>query len=709
MKNPEFLQQKYSLKKSKEVKHTADVLKSREKIQAEKEDREPEKISKAPSARIQAYLDRLDHVFNPPKLEKHPSFNRQERNLSIMKRAMHRSLIVKPDVATNEYLKHQEKMTREQGHGDVKIPARVRNEITEAVANINQGADMQEELEQFPNEQKQIVEEIMAKMEEQKQSLDSWLDYLSSEDAIYPDWLKYWTMRSVVGLSSYDKDEKRFPSRDETTTNPFPDLNREALAYVLDAVEKDEDYKQKVKTAKAEVKTAKKNHDKERTQAIAKRIKQIKESDPQAGIDRQAIAQEIEIAPFDESSFEIEIPEQPERPEEVQEGLDAKDFAKLYAWAIEKVTPTAENILHNTRGEWRKYDKGADHMSLVQAIQGHGTGWCTAGEATAESQLSRGDFYVYYSEDEKGEYAIPRAAIRMEGESIAEVRGIAQEQNLDPYIGEVVGEKMGEFGEEGKAYEKKAADMKRLTMIERKIYKDEELSKADLVFLYEIDGSIEGFGYQKDPRVQDLRSRRNPEEDAPIVFDCRPEQIAHSESDVNENTKAYIGRLFDDFFNKIPKSVEHIYTKFPEKPIWHKKLTIDHDKSLAEQVKDGNYDWVNEGIDRFTIKGEGQEEQELVLVNIDRRMSTSEVEAEISRLGLLLPEIVDLLAVGAQYPELQRNNFIVALLEEGSRVRNSRGYVVVPVLDEFSNGRELDLNYYGSRWGDSYRFLSRRK
>src|SRR3990167_8163794 len=142
---------------------------------------------------------------------------------------------------------------------------------------------------------------------------------------MYPDWLKYWVMRSVVGLSSYDKDEKHFPSRDETTTNPFPDLNREALAYVLDAVEKDDAYKQKVKAAQAQVKAAKKKHDRERAQAIAQRIEEIKTKDPSAKIYRQQIAEEVKTAPFDESAFEVE---QPETPPELKEALDAQDFSR---------------------------------------------------------------------------------------------------------------------------------------------------------------------------------------------------------------------------------------------------------------------------------------------------------------------------------------------------------------------------------------------
>ena len=43
--------------------------------------------------------------------------------------------------------------------------------------------------------------------------------------------------------------------------------------------------------------------------------------------------------------------------------------------------------------------------------------------------------------------------------------------------------------------------MKKLTEINNK---KEELNKEDLSFLYEIDNNIQGFGYNKDPRIEEI-------------------------------------------------------------------------------------------------------------------------------------------------------------------------------------------------------------
>jgi len=236
------------------------------------------------------------------------------------------------------------------------------------------------------------------------------------------------------------------------------------------------------------------------------------------------------------------------------------------------VTPASQEQLTNAQGKWKKYNRGSDHMPLVKSLQGHGTGWCTAGESTAKTQLEGGDFYVFYSLDPQGQPIVPRAAIRMQENNIAEVRGIGPDQNLDPYIGKVVQDKMAEFPD-GNLYEKKSQDMQRLTALENKIKKNQELTRNELRFLYEIDATIQGFGYKTDPRIAELRGLRDPNADAPIAFDCEPVQIAWGQDEVKENTKAYIGPLFPNIFQKL-KHMEYIYTKFPEGKIARSTIEI---------------------------------------------------------------------------------------------------------------------------------------
>lgn len=467
-----ILKKKYDLHRAPEVKFAANRHQSRT----------GERASQDPLARIQNYLNRFHEITDreDPKDREH--------GIDAIKRLFYRKYVIKPDEIPESYWENQKRIIRERG----------------------QGADLEQV--DFEELKRQNTEAVIA---DQKSSLDKWIDYLSSPDAPYSDGLKYFTLRSVLNMGEYDKEKKMYPQRSKGTTKPFPDLNREALSYVLDTVEKK--YK----------------------------------------------GQQVDL-----SVLETQEKEQFERL------LAGENFAKLYAFAIEKVTPADAKGLANNQGQWVKYNQGSDHMPLVASLQGHGTGWCTAGESTAATQLKGGDFYVYYSFDNEGIVKIPRAAIRMEEGHIAEVRGIASEQNLDSYIAPVVEEKLKEFPD-GDLYQKKVADMKHITAIEHKVQKGEALEPTDLVFLYEIDSPIQGFGYEKDPRIEEARSQRNPEEDMPVVFGCDRSQIARAASQINVGTRAYVGKLTPGIFDTLSEHhIEHVYTSFPEGKIRRQAIEI---------------------------------------------------------------------------------------------------------------------------------------
>lgn len=262
--------------------------------------------------------------------------------------------------------------------------------------------------------------EIIASQEE---SLDRWVDYLTSEDAVYPMWLKYWAFTSVTKMGKFEKkidddghESARFARRSDDTVAPFPPLNPRALALTLSSVE-----------AKAS------------QLGISKSERQA----PDNTSDR-----------LDDQAF--------------QQLLATESFSKIYTQFLIELPAYSAEGLRETRGTWVKYDQGSDAQPLVDSLDGHPLEWCTAGIETARSQLAGGDFYVYYSLDENGEPTIPRVAIRMDSNRIAEVRGIAPDQELDPFIADVVAEKMQEFPD-SESYVRRAADMKRLTEIDERV------------------------------------------------------------------------------------------------------------------------------------------------------------------------------------------------------------------------------------------------
>ncbi|MBR2840364.1 MAG: hypothetical protein IKF01_00670 [Bacilli bacterium] len=229
--------------------------------------------------------------------------------------------------------------------------------------------------------------------------------------------------------------------------------------------------------------------------------------------------------------------------EELNTLNNGKSFNRLYTYILKNMINDRKRI-DSQDGIWVKYVQGDDYKKLWKSLQGKNTGWCTAGAATCKEQIRLGDFYVFYTKDENEEYRIPRVAIRMKGhDEIGEVRGIWKEQNIELEMVKVVDKKLDEFQDKEK-YIKKVHDMKLMTIIERKTNSNEDLTKEEIRHLYEIGTTIEGFGMEKDPRIEEIKAKRNVKKDLSYLFDCKEENIGTELSDFGKNEIfAYIGNI----------------------------------------------------------------------------------------------------------------------------------------------------------------------
>jgi hypothetical protein len=126
----------------------------------------------------------------------------------------------------------------------------------------------------------------------------------------------------------------------------------------------------------------------------------------------------------------------------------------------------------------------------------------------------------------------------------------------------------------GEKWKSRMDDMSQLSALHLKNLQGESFDKDDLTFLYEINHAIQGTGNGKDPRIAELRKDRNTEEDMLTIFECTKDQIAHVPSEINENTKAYVGQLEPGIFQKLPETLDHVYTSFPEKKIRRESVEI---------------------------------------------------------------------------------------------------------------------------------------
>ena len=205
---------------------------------------------------------------------------------------------------------------------------------------------------------------------------------------------------------------------------------------------------------------------------------------------------------------------------EIRSALGSGNFKTLYEYSIKMIMNKGEKQSNTTLGKWVKYEQGSDYHKLRDSLQGYYTVWCTAaGENFAKGQLENGDFYVYYTLDENGEAKVPRIAIRMNGhDEIGEIRGIADKQNMESEMIPILDKKLEEFPDRDR-YKKKEYDMQFLTTIDNKVQKGYDLTIEELRFLYEVDDKIEGFGYERDPRIEEIKSKRDTVVDLNKVFE----------------------------------------------------------------------------------------------------------------------------------------------------------------------------------------------
>lgn len=586
----------------------------------------------------------------------------------------YRKLLIKPENISDDWIKNILLGNYAESKGytreQMSDDARAKDEV---VKMFNQETSQDFNTYEIPKTEKDTI--VEQTIQDQRDSLDQWFSYFATPEAEnYPDAFKYWALTQVTKLGSWDSGRRQYNERNDRTSAPFAPLNQQAFALVVDQVQK-------------------------------------------------KLAGEA-----------TDLPLEDEKNEELQKYLKGENFGKLYAWAMEYVNslklPTEG--LANTNGEWKLYTKGME-VELANSIREFNTQWCIAGLGTARSYLDNSNIWIYYSEDKNKKIEVPRAAIVADGEKVREVRGIIGneqvKQHLDDYITPVVAEKLASKDiAGGEQWQINMDQMKKLAEIH---LKKEPLNRDDLIFLYEIDRPIEATGYGKDPRVAELRSQRDPKEDAPIVLECQPNEIAWGQDQINQNTKAYIGVLFPGIFQLA--QLEHIYTTFPEGIIRKSELEIGtvsegelRDK-LNEVDEEGNRkigisDYAQDMLDKMfqdkeyqerNLSRQGNNPERFGLVRLkvkdfgfSNNATTDEIYARASELGLdICPAEVGFHQRLKDEDQPLNEWYLIAM----KPITDRDGYASVFDLRRDVSGLWLDHNwaYPAYRWNPSREFMFR--
>jgi len=137
-------------------------------------------------------------------------------------------------------------------------------------------------------------------------------------------------------------------------------------------------------------------------------------------------------------------------------------------------------------------------------------------------------------------------------------------------------------------------------------------------------------------------------------------------------------------------------------------LTIDYNQSLKRMIALGRYDYKNIDIieKNFPLPIELKNKKVTVsgkLFYFEKSISGEDAISEMEKVGYRPATLVELLALGVKYPEMQRQFPIIAL---GSIWRSANNCRYSPYLYVSGRDRELNFDWFGASWSGFCRFLA---
>jgi len=308
----------------------------------------------------------------------------------------------------------------------------------------------------------------------QKESLEKWANYLGDEHSPYPLWFKVYAWDGMTKMGKYDKSKGKYATRNETTVAPYLNPDAEVLGGVFEIINR--------------------------------------------------------YYGNNEKEF---YTEEGERNIELEKVVQSGNFAKIYNAIQHDIAPIIEppEKAEDVHGDWIEYSIGEED-DIARAAKG--TGWCVASPSVGRHYLEYGtyddwdeDKYDEWEDDEKppvkskfilfhledpstgklSKNAV--ASIRLDPDGqVAEISGLEEGQALNNSLVDIVAEKVKTLPG-GEKFLEAFADKQELIRLDRKMQNNEDLSKEELEFIYEVNRKIHTLDTynNRDPRIGELKQK----------------------------------------------------------------------------------------------------------------------------------------------------------------------------------------------------------
>ena len=246
------------------------------------------------------------------------------------------------------------------------------------------------------------------------------------------------------------------------------------------------------------------------------------------------------------------------------------NFNKLYSKELldTKIIMKTPERTEDIQGDWFEYKLG-DEEQISRLAEG--TRWCIADPHTANNYLRSGTCRNNgaeedYDDDNKARFFIFRlktdqykdgyadngsASIRLGPDgNVAEVSGLNDGQAIEDALVPIVQEKVLSLPG-GEKYNQSFKDKQELIRLDKKMQENQDLTKEELEFIYEIKRDIVTLDTYNndDPRIQELRDKYNIQyildHDIEIDFNKLVKRMDLDPSDISRNLDALINHGVD--------------------------------------------------------------------------------------------------------------------------------------------------------------------
>ena len=200
--------------------------------------------------------------------------------------------------------------------------------------------------------------------------------------------------------------------------------------------------------------------------------------------------------------------------------------------------------------EWIKFNKESDPLAVLKAVENNNV-W-NLNREELYNVLDKNDIYLFVVD------GTVKLMMYVSGLKVNGVFGFGEKARVeDEYLQDLKNELM--HFKDNHEYMEKVNNLIRFAPIYEKYQNDEELTKEDLEFVYQVKKELNAFTGATEEKMNEIIDSRDEYEDIAFIFGVEEDEVAIGMDDIDENTKVIKGNLnvFEDNLDEV-SGIEYV-------------------------------------------------------------------------------------------------------------------------------------------------------